>query len=664
MAAAEKVTVPQLFSQLRLCGEDGEHERGIKIANKILELAPEDRDAFRCKVASMVQLGQFQETITLLKKNGTLSSGMVLENAYCHYRLHKLNDALTLLKSSKVQGDAEKELLAQILYRSEEYKESYSLYEDLLRNCEDEYGDEREANMVAMGALAVSTAGGVPMGDTREDTYELCYNKASRLLAHGRMKEAELLLAKAQELCRESVLEDDPDASPEDIEEELSLSQLQLAICAHLQGRTTDAAEVYSNIMKSRPSDAALVAVAANNIVTLNRDKDVFDSRKKIKVATAEGLEQKLTLQQRRAIAFNRCLFFLYTNQSENCRSAVAALEKQYPSDLPCLLQAAQLQREKKSTQSFQALLQYANKHPDSAMRVQLSLAQIQLSQGSVKDAIATLGAIPSLRHRLAMVSTLVALHTESGDVSAACTLLQDTVSLYEKDQASEVVDQGRLLDILQFAADFYLQHQRPEEAVAVLLKLRQASPSRVSAVAQLVLAYAQFNPQKAEELSAVLPGLSKLTEGESIDVDKLETMSGVRLRRAARATESARSGEAGASVETKAKKKLKKKKKPRLPKNFDPDIKPDPERWLPRWERSTYKKNRHQKKKAMQVGKGTQGSAAGASDKFDASLSTGRGESPAAEGHSPSPAVPVTKASTAPAAAKKKQKKKGKGKW
>lgn len=45
------------------------------------------------------------------------------------------------------------------------------------------------------------------------------------------------------------------------------------------------------------------------------QDRDVFESRKRLKAATAEGLEQKLARHQRRAIAFNRCLFALSQRQ-------------------------------------------------------------------------------------------------------------------------------------------------------------------------------------------------------------------------------------------------------------------------------------------------------------------------------------------------------------
>merc|ERR1719312_1119444 len=58
-------------------------------------------------------------------------------------------------------------------------------------------------------------------------------------------------------------------------------------------------------------------------------------------------------------------------------------------------------------------------------------------------------------------------------------------------------------------------------------------------------------------------------------------------------------------------KKKKRKKKKGKLPKNYNPDVDPDPERWLPRWERSTFK-HKKTKRGANTVGKGTQGSVQG----------------------------------------------------
>ena len=57
------------------------------------------------------------------------------------------------------------------------------------------------------------------------------------------------------------------------------------------------------------------------------------------------------------------------------------------------------------------------------------------------------------------------------------------------------------------------------------------------------------------------------------------------------------------------------KKRKKRLPKSYDSRVAPDPERWLPRRERSTYRpkkqRDRRYRDGRSDVGKGTQGTSA-----------------------------------------------------
>lgn len=58
------------------------------------------------------------------------------------------------------------------------------------------------------------------------------------------------------------------------------------------------------------------------------------------------------------------------------------------------------------------------------------------------------------------------------------------------------------------------------------------------------------------------------------------------------------------------------------LPKVYDPEVLPDPERWLPKQERASYKKRLNKKFKDRDVGRGTQGAASGAAtDKMYVSL-------------------------------------------
>ncbi len=59
--------------------------------------------------------------------------------------------------------------------------------------------------------------------------------------------------------------------------------------------------------------------------------------------------------------------------------------------------------------------------------------------------------------------------------------------------------------------------------------------------------------------------------------------------------------------------KKSKKKKKPRYPAGYNPELPggglppPDPERWLPKWERAEFKKKRDKRKREKDAVKGSQ---------------------------------------------------------
>ena len=89
--------------------------------------------------------------------------------------------------------------------------------------------------------------------------------------------------------------------------------------------------------------------------------------------------------------------------------------------------------------------------------------------------------------------------------------------------------------------------------------------------------------------------------------------------------TPHARAAQVEDKVAAKAKRKRPRKKKPLYPKGFDPANPgatplPDPERWLPKRERSTYRKSK--KERRAGVSRGPQGSATGAA-RVDAKATT-----------------------------------------
>lgn len=71
-------------------------------------------------------------------------------------------------------------------------------------------------------------------------------------------------------------------------------------------------------------------------------------------------------------------------------------------------------------------------------------------------------------------------------------------------------------------AADFHLRSGEVAVAAASLEEMLALSPNDTKTLAQLAVAYAQFDPAKARTLSKRLPSLQKLSE--NIDVDALES--------------------------------------------------------------------------------------------------------------------------------------------
>lgn len=75
---------------------------------------------------------------------------MFFEKGYCLYRLNRPLEALDVLEKA---GDLDyrlKELKAQVLYRVEDYEKALNAYQDIIKNSDDEYNDERETNLQAV----------------------------------------------------------------------------------------------------------------------------------------------------------------------------------------------------------------------------------------------------------------------------------------------------------------------------------------------------------------------------------------------------------------------------------------------------------------------------------------------------------------------------------
>lgn len=277
---------------------------------------------------------------------------------------------------------------------------------------------------------------------------------------------------------------------------------------------------------------------------------------------------------------------------------------------IPVLLQAALLVRENKAGRAEEILAQFAGKFPEKSRVVYLARAQVAAAAGHPHIAADSLAKISDIQHMPGTVATLVSLKERAGDIDGAAAVLDSAIKWW----SNAMSEDNKLNIIMQEAASFKLRHGREEDAARIYEELVKSQGS-TEALVGLVTTVARLDVNKAElyeKQLKTLPGL------KGIDVDSLERTSGVKQVEGPShgATETYEEGK----NKTKAKKK--RKRKPRYPKGFDPakpGPPPDPERWLPKRERSTYRPKRKDKR-AAQV-RGSQGSVA--REKHDAGASS-----------------------------------------
>ncbi|XP_068090365.1 signal recognition particle subunit SRP72 [Hyperolius riggenbachi] len=611
--AAGSAALASLWSDVNKAGQNGDFTRALKSINKILQAAKDDVKALHCKVVCLVQNGSFKEALTLINNNSKVLTSDIIafEKAYCEYRLNKIENALKTIDCAPQKTDKLKELKGQVLYRLERYEECLSVYRDIIRNSQDDYDEERQTNLSAVVA-AMSLWENKTLDDIglQETSYELCFNAACTLIGEGKLNDAMAKLREAEQLCRQSISED-TDLTEEDIDAELAIIHGQMAYVMQLQGSVEDALQLYNQIIKLKPTDVSLLAVVANNIITINKDQNVFDSKKKVKLTNAEGVEHKLFRKQLQAIEFNKALLSMYTNQAEQCRKLSTALQNQNPEHLlPVLIQAAQLCREKQHTKAIELLQEFADQHPEHASQIKLTMAQLKLAQGNVTKACMIMKTIKELEHKPGMVSALVTMHSHDEDIDSAIEVFNQAINSYQENQPNSPAH----LSLIREAANFKLKHGRKKEAISDLEQLWKQNPKDIHTLAQLISAYSLVDANKAKILSKHLP--SSDTMHLKVDVDALENSAGVTFIRKKPAKAP---GEQAKEQGQEELKKKKKKKKGKLPKNYDPKVTPDPERWLPMRERSYYRGKKKGKKKE-QIGKGTQGATSAAAAELDAS--------------------------------------------
>ncbi|CDO72671.1 hypothetical protein BN946_scf184985.g90 [Trametes cinnabarina] len=144
--AAHKQPLPladrlkRLFTSLCAQIDGGHFANAIKTCDKILRLEPRDADALQTKLFLLLQTDQYAAALTMIGGEDANGDVHAFEKAYSLYRLHREDEAESVLEKLKAEEQADDRgvlhLEAQLAYRQGKYQAAVDLYNQLLDTAE------------------------------------------------------------------------------------------------------------------------------------------------------------------------------------------------------------------------------------------------------------------------------------------------------------------------------------------------------------------------------------------------------------------------------------------------------------------------------------------------------------------------------------------------
>ncbi|KAK5583458.1 hypothetical protein RB653_005053 [Dictyostelium firmibasis] len=643
MSKDTTVSIEQLFKELDEHIINSQFKKAIRVCNKILSINSNDLEAFQCKVICSMQLSNFTEAIECFKNPEQIQS-MSFEYAYCLYSTAKYQESLAQLEKQSSKETKSLELEAQIHYKLENYQKTISIYENLLSK--PGYSDSVEfiTNLCAVYLDAGKFNECQELLNKNKGqqtkTHELAFNSACLAISKNDTKTAETQLKLAKKICTDSLKKDG--FSEEEIKEEQTSIDVQLGYVQQVCGNLERSLEQYQNVLEQQIGDSATL-VATNNSVSVRSilefnesttPKEYTQAMDSLKSLLTEAESTRLNSKQKKVINYNLCLLLVQLKKVSQCEELIKTLKSKYGStsssssssssssnnnqvdtsfieDLD-IIQVSLLIKEKKFKEAEKLLLK--NNSNSNSIKSQLLLAQIYLlDNNNISKALNVLEQLDStVSLRPGIVATKVALYEKSGDLEKAINSLDCLITILEKQKKSEK-DEEIYANLLKASGNFKLKHHKYKEASDMFDRVLKVNPNDLIALPSYIVATSHFDPSLSQKYEGKLPNIKFESK---IDIDLIEKY-GLTFEKklnlnddsttTTTTTTTIKKPTATTTSSTTEVVKIKKSKK-KLPKVMKPNYVPDPDRWLPKWQRANAKAARSKKNK--DIVKGPQGIA------------------------------------------------------
>ncbi|KAL9001573.1 MAG: hypothetical protein Q9169_000148 [Polycauliona sp. 2 TL-2023] len=575
-----------------------DHEEILKACNASLKQSKKEPNILHTKAVALLKLDRYGDALRALEEGGeAVKNGASLERAYALYKSGQLSEANDIAKGISDDRGA-RHVEAQASYRLEQFERSALLYDDLAQShaiVDNEENDIRINLGAADAQLHWSRQGSRAQrkNPSREDLFEAAYNAACVSIAYGDLDQGELLLRRSRDLCNAS-----GDLTDEEKVAELLPIQVQQVYLLNRQGKLADADALASQINQKNIPDASTQHVAQNNSVAAKATiENPYMAHRLLQNTKSISEQDRFFTFQLDPIKENELtLELLVSKHGGVIKSTERVLTKQSPPSISphlnkvSVLNAAAHAQNQLGKFGIKHILPILEKRP---LDVGLAMLVVQLyiltnNHGSAATALESLlkhlessDTADHLDVRFApgLVATVISLYGLQGRKSQVTTELAKAASYWRHKSKPPV-------SLLQASGLGLLESNNSEDqAIArdIFATLHQQNQSSKVATAGYVAAHALTSDSVAEQAKTLTP-TSRLISG--IDVSALEEAGVPRTTLNADAQAASRKR----ALDEKPKPAKKRVRKSRLPKDYDPSKTPDPERWLPLKERSSYR--------------------------------------------------------------------------
>ncbi|KAI1474220.1 hypothetical protein F4774DRAFT_344950 [Daldinia eschscholtzii] len=601
-----------------------DHDEVLEAANAAIKASKKDIEAQRTRVVALLKLDRFEDALRAVAEGGDeLEKECVFEKSYALYKSGQLEDAEKTLDRASPSSKTSRpfrHLAAQIAYRAEKFPDAADAYHHLLEEQGGLAGEENDLNINLLATNAQLEWNGLghllreqerqPSRDHLE-AFETAYNAACTCIARGDLNRASVFLKRAQDLCEAS-----EDLSADEKKAELLPIMVQHAYVLTRLGKESDAAALHKSIVLSEIPEAPTRAVAQNNQIAIGAaGRNPFLTQRLFQSATKLSGSDKLFAYQTSILNRNQYAIDLQAQKFDGIEQSTSKAILQSPSPTSSVeivglgvINAAAHTRLQTGAEALKQVLHLLEKRPTD-IGLLLTIIQLYVQLQKPGPALSLLEAFlkrletastpdfEDVRFAPGLVAVTVALYRLQGRQNSIRTELARASTHWRsksKDSASSLLREAGI-ELLKSSSreDVALAGESFEALVA------QSEKDSI-AVAGLVASFANEDYAKIERYLPSLTPIERLTAGANAAA--LIAAGVASIPAPAAPTSKKRPAEHEAEKPASAKRRRKK----RLPKNYEEGKLPDPERWLPLRDRSTYRpKGKKGRKRAQESTQG-----------------------------------------------------------